>query len=49
MGRLAIVSLGQDDLPIIMGTVLMSAVIVVLMNLLVDVLYSAIDPRVRLA
>lgn len=49
MGRLAIVSLGQDDLPIIMGTVLMSAVIVVLMNLLVDVLYSVIDPRVRLA
>ena len=49
MGRLAITSLFADDLPIIMGTVLMSAVIVVLMNLLVDILYSVIDPRVRLA
>ena len=49
MGRLSIVSLFQDDLPIIMGCVLMSAVIVVLMNLLVDIMYSVVDPRVRLA
>lgn len=49
MGRLSIVSLVLDDLPIIMGCVLMSAVIVVLMNLLVDIMYSVIDPRVRLA
>jgi len=49
MGRLAIVSLFLDDLPIIMGAVLMSAVIVVLMNLLVDIMYSVIDPRVRLS
>ncbi len=49
MGRLSITSLFLDDLPIIMGSVLMSAVIVVLMNLLVDILYSVIDPRVRLA
>ena len=49
MGRLSIVSLFLDDLPIIMGCVLMSAVIVVLMNLVVDIMYSVIDPRVRLA
>ncbi len=49
MGRLAITSLGNDDLPIILGTVLMSAVIVVLMNLIVDLMYSVIDPRVRLS
>ncbi len=49
MGRLSIQSLFLDDLPIIMGCVLMSAVIVVLMNLIVDIMYSVIDPRVRLA
>ncbi len=49
MGRLAITSLFLDDLPIIMGTVLMSAVIVVVMNLIVDLMYSVIDPRVRLS
>ena len=49
MGRLSIQSLYLDDLPIIMGCVLMSAVIVVLMNLVVDIMYSVIDPRVRLA
>jgi peptide/nickel transport system permease protein len=32
-----------------MGTVLISSVILVAMNFLVDVAYSVIDPRVRLA
>ncbi len=49
VGRLSIRSLGLDDLPIIMGTVVMTAVIVVTMNLLVDIAYSVIDPRVRLS
>jgi len=48
VGRLAITSLGLDDLPIIMGTVVLTAVLVVTMNLLVDIAYSFIDPRVRL-
>lgn len=49
MGRLAITSLGLDDLPMIMGTVLVGCFLVVLMNLLVDIAYSFIDPRVRLS
>lgn len=49
MGRLSLTSLQLDDLPIIMGCVLMSAIIVVLMNLVIDILYSVIDPRVRLS
>jgi peptide/nickel transport system permease protein len=36
------------DLPTIMATVLIAAVFVVLANVLVDLLYAAIDPRVRL-
>ncbi|GAA1906691.1 ABC transporter permease [Lapillicoccus jejuensis] len=49
VGKLSIDALGLDDLPVIMGTVLLSAVIVVVLNLVVDVLYSVVDPRVRLA
>lgn len=49
VGKLSIDSLQQDDLPIIMGCVLLSAVIVVAMNFVVDVLYSVVDPRVRLS
>ena len=38
----------SGDLPTIMATVLIAAVFVVLANVLVDLLYAAIDPRVRL-
>ncbi len=48
IGKLSLDALGRDDLPIIMGTVLVTAVLVVTMNLIVDVVYSFIDPRVRL-
>jgi peptide/nickel transport system permease protein len=48
IGRRTITAFRNDDLPVIMGSVLMTAVIVVLMNLLVDIGYSFIDPRVRL-
>jgi len=36
------------DLPTIMATVLISAVFIVVANLVVDLLYAFIDPRVRL-
>jgi peptide/nickel transport system permease protein len=49
IGRFAIQSLFNDDLPIIMGTVLISAFFVVTMNLIVDIAYSFVDPRVRLS
>ncbi|MEJ7689079.1 MAG: ABC transporter permease [Nocardioidaceae bacterium] len=37
------------DFPVISATVLVAAVLVVLANLIVDILYSFLDPRVRLA
>jgi peptide/nickel transport system permease protein len=49
IGRRALLALGEDDLPVIMGIVLVTAVIVVTMNLVVDIAYSYIDPRVRLS
>jgi peptide/nickel transport system permease protein len=38
----------EYDLPTITATVLVAAVFVIVANLVVDILYAAIDPRVRL-
>jgi peptide/nickel transport system permease protein len=47
VGRLTYQALTNLDLPLIMATVMYSAVFVVLANALVDVLYLFLDPRVR--
>ena len=47
IGRLAYNSIQNDDLPMIQGTVLMGAFFIVTLNLLVDIGYAFIDPRVR--
>jgi peptide/nickel transport system permease protein len=49
MGRLAVDAIGARDLPLIQAFVVMAAVVVVLVNIVVDVLYAWLDPRVRLA
>ena len=38
---------GKRDFPVIQAVVLIIAVIFVVMNLLVDLLYAALDPRVK--
>jgi peptide/nickel transport system permease protein len=48
MGREAVKAVGQLDLPIILGITLFGAFFIVIANLVVDVLYGVIDPRVRL-
>lgn len=47
IGRLIIDSVDKRDYTVVMGTTLFIAIIVVLANLLADVLYGVIDPRVR--
>lgn len=47
IGRLAYDSILNADLPMIQGTVLIGAFFIVIANLVVDVLYAFIDPRVR--
>jgi len=37
------------DLPVITGTVIVAAFFIIVANLIVDLLYAVIDPRVRLA
>jgi peptide/nickel transport system permease protein len=49
LGRLALGSVLESDLPLIVGTVLIAAVFVIVANLVVDLLYAVIDPRVRLS
>jgi len=47
IGRLAYDSIQNADLPTIQGTVLVGAVFILIANLIVDILYAVIDPRVR--
>ncbi len=48
IGRLAADAIFNLDIPVIMGTVLFSAFLIVVVNLLVDLLYAWLDPRIRL-
>lgn len=47
IGTLAVQSVFNLDVPVIMGTVMFSALAIVVINLVVDMLYRWIDPRVR--
>jgi peptide/nickel transport system permease protein len=47
VGRLAYDSIQNSDLPMIQGTVLLGAFFIIFANLVVDVLYAFLDPRVR--
>src|SRR5918997_5777584 len=49
MGKLLIDSINRLDRPIIVAYLMLTVVIFVIINLVVDLLYAAIDPRVRLA
>lgn len=47
LGLMAYTAISNDDVPVIMGTVLLIAVFVVVFTLLVDIVYSFLDPRIR--
>ena len=49
IGTLAVQSVFNLDVPVIMGTVIISALVVVAANLVVDILYRWIDPRIKTA
>jgi peptide/nickel transport system permease protein len=48
LGQLALSSVKGGDLPMVLGVTLITSAAIVALNLLVDVLYAVIDPRVRL-
>jgi ABC-type dipeptide/oligopeptide/nickel transport system permease component len=47
IGRLAVFAIQSRDFPLVQGTVLVVAVMFVLLNLAVDVLYAYVDPRIH--
>ena len=49
LGWLAIDGTLNQDLPVVLGVVMLGAVAVAVMNLLVDIVYAFLDPRVRYA
>jgi peptide/nickel transport system permease protein len=48
MGNLLVLSIQRVDLPTVLGIVLTVSIFVILANLVVDILYPLVDPRVRL-
>lgn len=48
LGYFALNGIRTNDLPVILGVTLFAAFFIVIMNLIVDLLYGVIDPRVRL-
>ncbi len=49
IGVVIVDALEKYDLPVIMGSVLFISVVLILVNILVDIFYATIDPRVRLS
>jgi peptide/nickel transport system permease protein len=49
LGRISVQAVEDLNLPIVLATVLVAAAFIVFMNIVVDVLYAFIDPRVRLS
>lgn len=46
VGKLSIDAISTNDLPVIMGTVLLAAAFIIFANLAVDILYALLDPKV---
>jgi peptide/nickel transport system permease protein len=47
IGRLAVQAIGNNDFPIVMGVTILGALFIVIANLVVDIVYAFLDPRVR--
>lgn len=49
LGKATVNALENSDFPVVMGSVLLVAVIFVVMNIIVDLLYTLLDPRIKLS
>ena len=49
IGKVTVDALEKLDFPVVMGSVLITATFFILMNIIADILYGLVDPRVRLA
>ena len=48
LGRLTLRSTFEFDLPVVLATTILAAAVVIIMNMVVDMLYAVLDPRVRI-
>lgn len=48
LGYTAVTAINQQDLPVVIGVVIVASAAVIVANLIVDILYAVLDPRVRL-
>lgn len=49
LGRTTVTALEMSDFPVVMGSILFIAFVFVIINILVDILYAYVDPRVKLS
>ena len=49
VGRMLIHAISQRDFPVIQGTVFFLAILMVLINFIVDIIYGFLDPRIRIS
>jgi peptide/nickel transport system permease protein len=49
LGRTSVQALSNYDIPTIMGVIVFVTIIIIVFNLVVDLLYAVVDPRIRLA
>lgn len=47
LGRVAVQAIQSKDIPVVMGIVVLSAVVFVVINIVIDLLYLVVDPRLR--
>jgi ABC-type dipeptide/oligopeptide/nickel transport system permease component len=47
IGRLVVEAINNKDFPVVQGTIMTFAIMYALINLIVDVLYAFLDPRLR--
>lgn len=47
VGRLVVDSIGQRDYPVVQAAVVLLSALLIFINLIVDILYATIDPRIR--
>ena len=47
VGRITVNAISSRDMPLLQGAVLFATVLVILGNLVADILYSVLDPRIR--
>jgi peptide/nickel transport system permease protein len=49
LGRTSVQALANYDVPTVLGVIVFATVVIIMFNLVVDILYAAIDPRIRLS